>query len=106
MARGYRPDVMPQFRGTIVYTLTRPNENGEPLGFALTVDGSGARPVDPRAVEGVAAAEVSLPMADFVRIAAGAVDPAEPLLAGRASIAGDLGLASRLPEMFGAPALR
>jgi putative sterol carrier protein len=42
-------------------------------------------------------------LADFVRIAAGLLDPAAPLLAGRASLQGDFALAARLPEMFGAP---
>ena len=42
-------------------------------------------------------------LADFVRIAAGTIDPAEPLLAGRAWFEGDFALAARLPEMFGAP---
>jgi hypothetical protein len=42
-------------------------------------------------------------LADFVRVAAGLVDPAVPLLEDRASISGDLALAARLPEIFRAP---
>jgi len=42
-------------------------------------------------------------LADFVRIAAGKMDPAAPLLENRASFEGDFALAARLPEMFGAP---
>jgi hypothetical protein len=42
-------------------------------------------------------------LADFVRMAAGTIDPAVPLLEDRASFEGDFALAARLPEMFGAP---
>jgi putative sterol carrier protein len=44
---------------------------------------------------------VSVP--DFVRIGTGELDAATPLLNGRAVVKGDLALAARLPEMFGAP---
>jgi putative sterol carrier protein len=37
---------------------------------------------------------------DFIRVATGAIDPAEPVLKGRAFVEGDLGVAARLPEMF------
>ena len=47
--------------------------------------------------------KIRFTLADFVRIAAGAIDPAEPLLADRASFEGDFALAAKLPEMFGAP---
>jgi putative sterol carrier protein len=40
-------------------------------------------------------------LADFIRVGTGAIDATEPLLTGRATFAGDLQLASRLPEMFG-----
>ena len=50
-----------------------------------------------------AALTLRFTLADFVRIAAGTIDPAEPLLANRASFEGDFALAARLPEMFGAP---
>ena len=46
---------------------------------------------------------VRFTLADFVRIAAGTIDPAVPLLENRASFEGDFALAARLPEMFGAP---
>ena len=38
-----------------------------------------------------------------VRVAAGTIDPAVPLLRDRASFEGDFSLAAKLPEMFGAP---
>jgi hypothetical protein len=42
-------------------------------------------------------------LADFLRAAVGAADPAEAVLKNRASVKGDLGVAARLPEMFRAP---
>jgi hypothetical protein len=50
-----------------------------------------------------AALRLRFDLADFVRIAAGTLDPAVPLMADRASFDGDFALAARLPEMFGAP---
>ncbi|HEV3130070.1 MAG TPA: SCP2 sterol-binding domain-containing protein, partial [Solirubrobacteraceae bacterium] len=47
--------------------------------------------------------KLRLQLADFVRVAAGLVDPAVPLLEGRASFEGDFALVAKLPEMFGAP---
>jgi putative sterol carrier protein len=46
---------------------------------------------------------LKLRVSDFARVAAGELDPAEPLLQGRADARGDLAVATRLPEMFGAP---
>jgi hypothetical protein len=106
MARGYRPTVVPDFTGTLLYTLTLPATGAKPRRFALRVDGGRAHVLDAAEVDGEPAASLSLPLADFVRIAAGRIDPVEPLLHGRASISGDLALAARLPEMFGAPPLR
>jgi putative sterol carrier protein len=40
-------------------------------------------------------------LADFMRIAAGKLDPAVPVLQGRATLEGDFGLATRLAQMFG-----
>jgi hypothetical protein len=37
---------------------------------------------------------------DFTRVATSAIDPAEPLLKGRAHGEGDLTVLARLPEMF------
>ena len=51
----------------------------------------------------IAALRLRFNLADFVRIAAGTLDPAVPLLADRASFEGDFALAARVPEMFGSP---
>ena len=52
---------------------------------------------------GEAALRLRMPVADFLRIAVGAIDPAEPILKNRAKAKGDLEVAARLPEMFRAP---
>jgi hypothetical protein len=44
-----------------------------------------------------------MPVADFLRAAVGAIDPAESVLRNRATVKGDLAVAARLPEMFRAP---
>ena len=102
MARSYDRQVAPEFTGAIVYELTRPATGAAASCWTIVVsDGrAAARAGEPD--DGVAAVSVRLPVADFLRIAAGRIDPAEPLLSGRAQISGDLALASRLPEMFGA----
>lgn len=104
MARSFEPDAAKGFEGVLVYELTRPR-TGQPTSvWALEISGKRARarqgPVDHSALT------LRLHLADFMRIAARMLDPAVPLLAGRGNIYGSLELASRLPEMFGAPAMR
>ncbi len=101
MARAFEPEAAGGFQGQLVYELTRPATAQEPTRWTIEVlDGhASARPggsPEP-------ALTVRFNLADFVRVAAGLLDPAAPLLAGRASLQGDFALAARLPEMFGAP---
>jgi alkanesulfonate monooxygenase SsuD/methylene tetrahydromethanopterin reductase-like flavin-dependent oxidoreductase (luciferase family) len=102
MARSFEPDAAAGFQGRLVYELARP-ATGAPLtrwtievsdGRAAVVSGDDV--ADP-------ALTVRFQLADFVRVAAGKLDPAAPLLENRASFEGDFALAARLPEMFGAP---
>jgi hypothetical protein len=106
MARGYRPDVVPGFGGTVAYTLTRPVSGGEDCRWTIDIAGERAvAAVGTPGPDSPVAVRVRLTLADFVRIATGKIDPAEPLLSGRATFTGEIGLAARLPEMFGAPRL-
>ena len=112
MARRYDPSVLPGFDGTVVYELV--SDSGSSF---WTIDVFGSRavasPGSPAALSSPAAtgvgvgppvaATVRIGVEDFARVGVGLIDPAEPLLAGRASFTGDLGLAARLPEMFRAP---
>jgi alkanesulfonate monooxygenase SsuD/methylene tetrahydromethanopterin reductase-like flavin-dependent oxidoreductase (luciferase family) len=101
MARSYAPDAVPDFEGRLVYELARP-ATGQPSA-RWTVHVHNGRASAHQGADGGAKLKIQFTLADFVRIAAGAIDPAEPLLAGRASFDGDFALAAKLPEMFGAP---
>jgi hypothetical protein len=101
MARSFDPDAAGGFQGRIVYELGRPATGADAIRWTVEV-------VNGRAIArpgGCSDAKLTLrfQLADFVRIAAGTIDPAVPLLEDRASFEGDFGLAARLPEMFGAP---
>jgi putative sterol carrier protein len=100
-ARSFDPDAAAGFQGEIVYELEQPGTGRAPSLWTVTV-------LDGRAVarEGTTsdpALRLRFRLADFVRIAAGEIDATEPLLRNRASFEGDIGLAARIPEMFGAP---
>jgi hypothetical protein len=101
MARSFEPDAAGGFQGRIVYELGRPATGADAIHWTVEVlDGLAvARP----GAAGDAKLTVRFGLADFVRIAAGTIDPATPLLQDRASFDGDFALAARLPEMFGAP---
>ncbi len=101
MARSFVPDASGGFQGFLEYELARPATDAEPARWTIEVsDGhAAARP----GTSADAALRLRFNLADFVRIAAGTLDPAVPLMANRASFEGDFALAARLPEMFGAP---
>jgi hypothetical protein len=100
MARSFDPSVAAGFEGRIVYELTRPASGREPRSWTIEVWDGRARAR--RGASPDAKLTVRLQLADFMRVAAGALDPAVPLLQGRASLSGDFGLATRLAQMFGA----
>jgi putative sterol carrier protein len=88
------------FEGRVAYELERPATGAPSSRWTVQI-------IDGRAVlrpDDTAEAAVRLRMSvgDFVRVAAGAIDPAEPILKGRAQVIGDLAVAAKLPEMFGA----
>ncbi len=101
MTRSFDPDAAGGFQGSILYELSRPATQAPAISWTVEVlDGHAtARP------GGATNAKLTVrfTLADFVRIAAGTIDPAVPLLEDRASFEGDFALAARLPEMFGAP---
>ncbi len=99
MARSYVPEAVPEFQGRLVYELARPAT--EQPAARWTVHVHNGRASAHQGADNGAKLKIRFTLADFVRIAAGAIDPAEPLLAGRASVEGDFALAVKLPEMFG-----
>jgi hypothetical protein len=104
MTRFFDPDAADGFRGDIAFELTRPASGGASSFWTVSVrdDGAHARP----GPAPDAALRARVPVADFLRIAGGVLDPVEPVLSGRATLSGELALAARLAEMFGAPPVR
>lgn len=98
MAQRFNPDAGAGFQGEISYELRRPATGGPPIGWTIAV--SGRRAHARRGQSDDAAVRLRVGLADFIRIGAGTIDPATPVLQGRASFQGDFGLAVRLPEMF------
>jgi hypothetical protein len=101
MAAAFEPDAAGGFEGRLVYELDRPATGAPPSRWTIEV-------LDGRAVARPGAASnpaltIRFALSDFVRVAAGTIDPAVPLLRDRASFEGDFSLAAKLPEMFGAP---
>jgi putative sterol carrier protein len=95
MVRAFDPEAAAGFEGAVVYELATATDT-----TLWTVEITAGRA---RARHGAAAAAkltLRLRLADFMRIAAGTIDPVRPLLEGRAEIEGDLEVAARLPEMF------
>jgi hypothetical protein len=100
MGRLFDADAAAGFEGRLCYVLTRPETGRPPISWTLTVAGRRARARPGNAKD--AAVTLRITLGDFVRIAARTIDPATPVLQGRAAFQGDFGVAVRLPEMFGA----
>jgi putative sterol carrier protein len=101
LARRFDARAAEGFEGRIVYELERPASSGPTSCHTIEIADGRAR-AHPGA-PGEAAVRLRMPLADFLRAAAGTTDPAEPILKNRATVKGDLAVAARLPEMFRAP---
>jgi alkanesulfonate monooxygenase SsuD/methylene tetrahydromethanopterin reductase-like flavin-dependent oxidoreductase (luciferase family) len=101
MARQFEPKFAYGFEGDIAYELAH-HGNGKPLSrWTVRVrDGSAAAIPG---IEGSPAITFKLSVPDFARLLAEEVEPQELLFTGRFDVEGDLALATRVPEMFGAP---
>ena len=98
MERRFQADRAGGFSGEIQYELSA---GGTVRPWVVSVDGrrASARPgraADPRVT-------LRMASADFARLAAGDLDPGRALLTGRLHLEGDVDVAVRLAEMFGAP---
>lgn len=96
MAWVFDSDAAAGFEGEIVYELTT-SQHTE----IWTVEIAGPRPRVRRGAAAAPTLTLRLTLADFIRMAAGSLDPVQTLLDGRADVEGDLEVAVRLPEMFG-----
>jgi hypothetical protein len=106
LARSFDPEMAFGFEGDIEYELTRGGADGDGRGpagadrWTIRIRGDRARLI--RGSGGQPALLLRMPLADFVRIAAGE-SPAAAFFAGRVELEGDLSVARRLTEMFGGP---
>jgi hypothetical protein len=97
MARAYRPDRAAGWTGDIRYELTRSDGVQRTWTVSCGPDGARARAgaaPDP-------ALTIRLGVADFLRVAAGELNPVKALLSGRLDLQGDFAVAMRLASMFG-----
>jgi hypothetical protein len=101
MARQFEPKFAFGFEGDIAYELSHHGNGKAPSRWTVRVR-DGAATVVP-GVDGSPAVTFKLSIPDFARLIAEEVEPQELLFSGRFDVAGDLTLATRVPEMFGAP---
>jgi alkanesulfonate monooxygenase SsuD/methylene tetrahydromethanopterin reductase-like flavin-dependent oxidoreductase (luciferase family) len=101
MARRFEPKLAFGFEGDVAYELTHHGDGRPPERWTVRVRDGSASALP--GVDGDPAITFRLSVPDFARLVAEVVDPQELLFAGRFEIEGDLSLATRIPEMFGAP---
>jgi hypothetical protein len=100
MARQFEPRFAFGFEGDIAYELSHHGNSRPPSRWTVRVKDGAARAF-PGANAGPAVTfRLSVP--DWARLLAEDVDPQELLFGGRFDVEGDLALAARVPEMFGA----
>jgi hypothetical protein len=114
MARQFEPRFAFGFEGDIAYVLTHhanrsPAHPAEPAAsgrarpasrWTVRVENGGARVLP--GVNASPAITFTLSVPDWARLIAEEADPQELLFTGRFDVQGDLALATRVPEMFGA----
>jgi alkanesulfonate monooxygenase SsuD/methylene tetrahydromethanopterin reductase-like flavin-dependent oxidoreductase (luciferase family) len=99
MARSYDPSVVGGFAGEIEFRLSR--ADGATTAWTIEVrDGRARARVGPARD---AALTLDTSTADYLRVIAGAANPAKLMVDGKLKIRGDFELAPRLSEMFGGP---
>jgi alkanesulfonate monooxygenase SsuD/methylene tetrahydromethanopterin reductase-like flavin-dependent oxidoreductase (luciferase family) len=101
MARQFVPKFAFGFEGDIAYVLTHYENGGPPARWTIRVEGDAARLLPGANASPAITFTLSVP--DWARLIAAEADPQELLFSGRFHVEGDLSLATRVPEMFGAP---
>lgn len=100
MAARYRPEKAGGFTGPIEFTFTTPHGD-EVWTIDCGANGAKAR----RGATPSAKLRVGAKLADFLRVGVGEIAAPSAVLAGKLDIRGDFGLALRMGEMFGGPAI-
>jgi alkanesulfonate monooxygenase SsuD/methylene tetrahydromethanopterin reductase-like flavin-dependent oxidoreductase (luciferase family) len=101
MAKQFEPKFAFGFEGDIAYELSHYGNGKAPSRWTVRVRDGKATVVP--GISDAPAITFKLSIPDFARLVAEEADPQELLFSGRFGIEGDLGLATRVPEMFGAP---
>ena len=101
MAQAVRAEIRLRLRGRHRLRAEPPRQRQGPSRWTVRVH-DGAATVVP-GIGGTPAITFKLSIPDFARLVAEEADPQELLFSGRFGIEGDLALATRVPEMFGAP---
>ena len=96
MERMYEPERSGGFEGDVLYELTTSNGTKR---WTVHIDAQRAK-AEPRAANDPAVT-MKMPLPVFIRIGAGAMNPARAMLDGDLRIKGDFTVAGRLAEMFG-----
>ena len=103
MARAFQPAMAFGFEGDITLDLRPPNDDGDPAaGDWWTIEVRGRRAAARSGRSSNPAVLIHAPLALFLRIAAGEAHPAIALIDNAVEVEGDVLLAARLPDMFGA----
>jgi alkanesulfonate monooxygenase SsuD/methylene tetrahydromethanopterin reductase-like flavin-dependent oxidoreductase (luciferase family) len=100
MARQFEPRFAFGFEGDIAYVLAHQANGRPPSRWTVRVENGGARVLP--GVNASPAITFTLSVPDWARLIAEEADPQELLFTGRFDVEGDLALATRVPEMFGA----
>jgi alkanesulfonate monooxygenase SsuD/methylene tetrahydromethanopterin reductase-like flavin-dependent oxidoreductase (luciferase family) len=100
MTRQFEPKFAFGFEGDIAYELTHVGNGKPPSRWRVRVKDGSASVVP--GFDGAPAVTFRLSVPDFARLLAEEVEPQELLFDGRFDVEGDLTLAMRVPEMFGA----
>jgi putative sterol carrier protein len=101
MSRQFVPERAGGFTGEIQYNLRA--ADGSTRSWTVTVDHTRARARPGAAPSGAPKLTITLATADFVRIAGRDLNPVHAVMTGRMELAGDIGVALKLGEMFGQP---
>ena len=101
IARQFEPKLAFGFEGDIAYELAHHGNSKPPARWTVRIQDAGATVLP--GLDGTPAVTFRVSVPDFARLVAEEVDPQQLLFAGRFEIEGDIALAMRVPEMFGAP---
>ncbi len=103
MVKAYQPSVSYGFSGDIVFELRPPPHGLDPAGGDWwTIEVRRRKATARRGRSDEPAVTISVGLADFVRLSAGELHPLTAMVDGQLEVSGDIILAMRLGEMFGA----